>query len=95
MPARQNNVSENSRRLSVTARMWLVQSFPAGAGALGGAAFQLDLPPLPMTLGPCLVKSTVDRQTVLRAATTPVVRKHSLCEDSLLLNTHLMGQVDL
>lgn len=44
MPARQNNGSENSKRPSVTTRMWLAQSFPARDGALGGGAFHLDLP---------------------------------------------------
>lgn len=44
MLARQNNVSKNSKQTSVTARMWLVQSFPARDRALGGGAFQLDLP---------------------------------------------------
>lgn len=43
MLARQNNVSENSKRPSVTARMCLVRSFSAGDGALGGGAFQLEL----------------------------------------------------
>lgn len=98
MLARQNNVSEHSKRPSVTARMCLVQSFPARDGALGGGgAFQLELPgwtPPSATDSWFLAwlrARWIGRQqfAVLRAASTPHCLK-TFCEDS-----HLTDQVDL
>lgn len=84
MLARQNNVSENSKRPSVTARMCLCSLSQLGirlsAGEAGGGEGEAvgevpsswnclaGLPPLPLTLGPGLVKSPVDRQTIISCA---------------------------